>query len=95
MRYHLFVNFLLLSCDLKIELVDEFLWLGDASVLEISLGFAHEKNPLVFIGREELLEYIDGKKGRVESVFVGIEIFRVCNGVQSCSDLFVLSLAIS
>ena len=81
---------------MKIELVDEFLWLGDASVLEIGFGFADEKNPLVFIGREELLENIDGEKGRVESVFVSSEISsRVCNGVQSCSDLRVFSLPIS
>ena len=54
-------------------MVNEFFGLGDASVFEVSLGFADEKNPLVLIGCEELLQDVNGKKGRIDSVFVCYE----------------------
>ena len=68
-------------------MVDEFVWLCDASVLEVDLGFANEKHPLVLIGGEELLQDVNGEKGRVDSVFVGYEhVFFQSDRCQSISN---------
>ena len=75
-------------------MVDELLGLGDARVLEVSLCFANEEDPLVFVRGKDLCKHVDCEQSHIQRLFVRIGSQGVCKGVEGLAHRRVLSLAV-